>query len=152
MIDETGKMIGKISRTEALNLAEEKELDLVLVSPNAEVPVCKLMDYGKYKFEMVKKEKEARKKQKNVEIKEIRLSATINKHDVETKQKNARRFIEDGDKVKVALKFKGREMQHTKVGVEVLNNFYEGLSDISTIEKEAKLEGRNMFMIIAPKK
>lgn len=152
LIDEEGQMLGKISTQEALNMAEEKNLDLVLMAPKDDAPVCKLMDYGKYKFEMMKKEKEAKKKQKQVELKEIRLSAGIDKHDIDTKMNNARKFIQEGNKVKITLRFKGREMNFTKNGASVLDNFAKELEEISIVERPAKLEGRNMSMIIAPKK
>ena len=136
---------------DALDLAYEKKLDLVMVSPNPEMPVCKIMNYGKYKFEQAKKEKEARKKQKTFELKEIRITPNIEQHDFEFKAKNARKFIEDGNKVKITLKFRGREMNYIKLGEEVQKNFIEELSDISIPEKKPILEGRNMFIILAKK-
>lgn len=151
LIDDEGAQLGIMSLNEALNIAEEKGLDLVEVAPNAEPIVCKIMNYGKYKYEQARKEKEARKKQKIVEMKEIRLSPTIDTHDFEFKSKNARKFLEDGDKVKATIKFKGRELNNTSFGANVLNKFAESLEDIGTADKEPKLEGRNMMLIISPK-
>ena len=132
-------------------MAFEKKLDLVLVAPNVEPPVCKIMNYGKYKFEQTKKEKEARKKQKNFEVKEIRVTPNIEQHDFEFKCKNARKFLEDGNKVKITVKFRGRELNYVKLGEEALNKFIEDLSDISSLEKKPLLEGKNMFIILAKK-
>ena len=132
-------------------MAFEKKLDLVLVAPNAEPPVCKIMNYGKYKFEQAKKEKEARKKQKVLETKEIRVTPNIEQHDFEFKSKNARKFLEDGNKVKITVKFRGRELNYVKLGEEALNKFVEDLSDIASIEKKPLLEGKNMFIILAKK-
>lgn len=132
-------------------MAFDKKLDLVLVSPNLDVPVCKIMNYGKYKFEQSKKEKEARKKQKTLEIKEIRVTPNIEQHDFEFKSKNARKFLEDGNKVKITVKFRGRELNYVKLGEEALNKFIEDLSDISVLEKKPLLEGKNMFIILAKK-
>ena len=136
---------------EALDMGAEQKLDVVLVAPNAEPPVCKLMNYGKYKFEMAKKEKEARKNQKVLEVKEIRVTPNIEQHDFDFKAKNARRFIEDGNKVRITVKFRGREMNYTKQGEETLNKFIETLEDIAVVEKKPLLEGRNMFIILAKK-
>ena len=132
-------------------MAYEKKLDLVLVSPNLEVPVCKIMNYGKYKFEQAKKEKEARKKQKTLETKEIRITPNIEQHDFEFKCKNARKFLEEGNKVKITVKFRGRELNYVKLGEEALNKFIEDLEDIATPEKKPLLEGKNMFVILAKK-
>ena len=129
-------------------MAFEKKLDLVLVAPNAEPPVCKIMNYGKYKFEQAKKEKEARKKQKVLETKEIRVTPNIEQHDFEFKSKNARKFLEDGNKVKITVKFRGRELNYVKLGEEALNKFVEDLSDIASLEKKPLLEGKNMFIIL----
>ena len=126
-------------------------MDLVLVAPNAEPPVCKIMNYGKYKFEQAKKEKEARKKQKTFEVKEIRITPNIEQHDFEFKAKNARKFIEDGNKVKITVRFRGRELNYVKLGEAVLNDFIEKLSDVATPEKKPVLEGKNMFIILAKK-
>ena len=132
-------------------MAFEKKLDLVLVAPNAAPPVCKIMNYGKYKFEQAKKEKEARKKQKVLETKEIRVTPNIEQHDFEFKSKNARKFLEDGNKVKITVKFRGRELNYVKLGEEALNKFVEDLSDIASLEKKPLLEGKNMFIILAKK-
>ena len=132
-------------------MAYDKKLDLVLVSPNLEVPVCKIMNYGKYKFEQAKKEKEARKKQKTLETKEIRITPNIEQHDFEFKCKNARKFLEEGNKVKITVKFRGRELNYVKLGEEALNQFIEGLEDVATPEKKPLLEGKNMFVILARK-
>ena len=151
VIDEDGEKLGKHTLNEALDMAFEKKLDLVMVSPNPEMPVCKIMNYGKYKFEQSKREKEARKKQKSFEVKEIRITPNIDTHDFEFKAKNARKFLEDGNKVKITLKFRGREMNYIKLGEEVLQKFIDDLSDISIPEKKPLLEGKNMFIILAKK-
>ena len=135
----------------ALEIAGDKKLDLVLVAPNAEVPVCKIMNYGKYKFEQAKKEKESKKKQKVQETKELRITPNIEEHDFGFKAKNARKFLEDGNKVKITVRFRGREVNNSKAGEIVLNNFIEKLEDIATVEKQPNLEGRNMFTILAKK-
>lgn len=151
VIDENGQKLGKLPLNEALDTAFEKKLDLVLVSPNLDVPVCKIMNYGKYKFEQSKKEKEARKKQKTLETKEIRVTPNIEQHDFEFKCKNARKFLEDGNKVKITVKFRGRELNYVKLGEEALKQFIDDLSDIATSEKKPLLEGKNMFVILAKK-
>ena len=151
VINENGEKLGKHTLNEALDMAFEKKLDLVLVAPNAEPPVCKIMNYGKYKFEQAKKEKEARKKQKVLETKEIRVTPNIEQHDFEFKSKNARKFLEDGNKVKITVKFRGRELNYVKLGEEALNKFVEDLSDIASLEKKPLLEGKNMFIILAKK-
>ena len=151
LIDDEGNKRGTISLQEALDIAYEKKLDLVLVAPNAQPPVCKIMNYGKYKFEQAKKEKEARKKQKTTEVKEIRITPNIEQHDFEFKAKNARKFIEDGNKVKITVRFRGRELNYVKLGEETLNRLIETLSDISSAEKKPILEGKNMFIILAKK-
>lgn len=151
LIGENGEKLGVISTKEALEKAMEKNLDLVLVAPNGKPPVCKIMNYGKYKFEQSKKEKEAKKKQKTLELKELRVTPNIEEHDFEFKAKNARKFLEDGNKVKITVRFRGREVNNAKAGENVLNKFIEKLEDISTIEKKPKLEGRNMFTILAKK-
>ncbi len=135
---------------DALNLAMDKNLDLVLVSANPNNPVCKLMDYGKYKFEQAKREKESKKKQKTFELKEIRVTPNIEEHDFNFKVKNAKRFLDDGNKVKITVRFRGRELNYVKLGEQVLNKFSEELSEISIIEKKPLLEGKNMFIILAP--
>lgn len=151
LIGENGEKLGVISTKEALEKAMEKNLDLVLVAPNGKPPVCKIMNYGKYKFEQSKKEKEAKKKQKTLELKELRVTPNIEEHDFEFKAKNARKFLEDGNKVKITVRFRGREVNNAKAGENVLNKFIEKLEDISTVEKKPKLEGRNMFTILAKK-
>ena len=151
LIGENGEKLGVLSLNDALDKAEEKKLDLVLVAPNGNPPVCKIMNYGKYKFEQAKKEKEAKKKQKVLEVKEIRVTPNIEEHDFGFKSKNARKFLEDGNKVKITVRFRGREVNNSKAGELVLNKFIENLSDVSQVEKAPKLEGRNMFTILAKK-
>ena len=151
VIDEQGEKRGVMGIHDALDLAYEKKLDLVLVAPNAEIPVCKIMNYGKYKFEQSKKEKEAKKKQKIFEIKEIRITPNIEQHDFEFKLKNAQKFIEDGNKVKITVRFRGRELNNVKMGENVLNDFAKELEDVAVVEKTPKLEGKNMFIILAKK-
>ncbi len=135
----------------ALDYAMDRDLDLVEVAPGQEIPVCKIMNYGKFKYEQTRKEKEAKKKQKIVDTKEIRLSSTIDTHDFDFKAKNARKFLESGDKVKATIKFKGRELNNTSFGMNVLNKFAESLSDVGSTDKAPKLEGRSMILIINPK-
>ena len=151
LISETGEKLGMVPIGRALDLAGEKKLDLVLVSPNSQVPVCKIMNYGKYKFEQSKKEKEAKKKQRVQETKELRITPNIEEHDFGFKAKNARKFLEDGNKVKITVRFRGRELNNTKLGEQVLNQFIENLEDISVVERKPKLEGKNMFIILAKK-
>ena len=151
LISETGEKLGMVPLSRALEIAGEKKLDLVLVSPNSQVPVCKIMNYGKYKFEQSKKEKEAKKKQKMQETKELRITPNIEEHDFGFKAKNARKFLEDGNKVKITVRFRGRELNNTKMGEDVLNKFIQNLEDISVVEKKPKLEGKNMFIILAKK-
>ena len=151
IIDNEGNKIGPVSLNEALDMAYDKKLDLVLVAPNAEVPVCKLMNYGKYKFEQAKREKEAKKKQKTFELKEIRITPNIEEHDFSFKAKNAKKFIEDGNKVKITVRFRGRELNYVKLGEQTLNSFIEELSDVAVPEKKPVLEGKNMFIILAKK-
>lgn len=151
LISETGEKLGVKSLHDALEIAEERDLDVVLVATNANPPVCKLMNYGKYKFEQAKREKEAKKKQKTLEIKEIRVTPNIEEHDFGFKTKNARKFLEDGNKVKVTVRFRGRELNNVKAGETVLNKFIEALEDVGTVEKKPKLEGRNMFIMLAKK-
>lgn len=152
LISDTGEKLGMVPLARALEIAGEKKLDLVLVSPNSQVPVCKIMNYGKYKFEQSKKEKEAKKKQKVTVIKEIRCSLTIEENDIAIKAKNARKFLLDGDKVKVTVRFKGREATLGHLGLKILENFVSKLEDVCVVEKAAKQEGRNMTMVLAPKK
>lgn len=151
LIGDTGEKLGVIDFRQALEMAQEKKLDLVLVSPQANPPVCKIMNYGKYKFEQAKKEKEAKKKQKVVEVKEIRITPNIEEHDFSFKAKNARKFIEDGNKLKVTVKFRGREVNNSELGEQVLNRFIETLSDIANVDKAPKLEGKNMFIMLSKK-
>jgi len=151
LIDADGTMLGIMTSKDAQVLANSKSLDLVKIAPQAVPPVCRIMDYGKYMFELAKKEKEARKNQKVVSIKEVRLSASIEDHDFEFKVKNAVKFLKDGDKVKVSVKFRGREMNYTALGEQVLEKFAEAVKEVGTLEKKPKLEGRNMLMIINPK-
>ena len=132
-------------------MADDKDLDLVNISPKATPPVCKLMNYGRFKFEQEKRQKEARKNQKVIVLKEMRLSSTIDKHDMEVKAKNVIKFLKGGDKVKVSIRFKGRQLSHTDQGLIVMNDFITMIQDAAVIEKQAKMEGRSMFMILAPK-
>ena len=152
VISETGEMLGVMSPREAMRLAEEADLDLVKISPNAVPPVCKIMDYGKFKFEQAKKEKENRRNQKVVEIKEVQLSMTIDVGDLNVKAKQATKFLGEGNKVKVSIRLRGRQMAHANLGRDVMNNFFEGLKEIAVIEKPINMEGRNIIMILAPKK
>ena len=151
VISNEGEQLGIMSPAEALKLAESKNLDLVKIAPAAKPPVCKIMDYGKFRFEKAKREKEARKNQKIVEIKEVRLSLNIDTHDFETKINHARKFIGSGDKVKVSNRFRGREMAHPELGLTIMNRCAEALADCASVEKAAKLEGRQMLMFMAPK-
>ncbi|MDL2211335.1 translation initiation factor IF-3 [Erysipelotrichaceae bacterium OttesenSCG-928-M19] len=152
LIDDAGEQVGVVSSSEAQTMANEKNLDLVCVAPKANPPVCKIIDYGKYRFEIQKKAKEAKKNQKIQETKEVRLSPVIDQHDIDTKLRNARKFIEKGDRVKVSMRFRGRQMAHTDIGMNVMKQFLEGIEDIVVVEKQPKLEGNNLFMFIAPKK
>ena len=150
LIDANGDQLGVKSRDEALEIAATRNLDLVLVAPGAKPPVCRIMDYGKYRYEQQKKEKEARKKQRVINVKEVRLSPGIGDHDFNTKLRNARKFIENGDKVKASVRFRGRAITHKELGQEVLNRLAEEVKDIATVESKAKMEGRQMFMMLAP--
>ena len=151
VIGTEGEKIGELPIEQAIEMAEEKKLDLVLVAPTVKPPVCKIMNYGKYKFEQAKKEKEARKNQKVLDIKEIRVTPNIGQHDFDFKSKNARSFLEAGNKVKFSVKFRGRELNNVKTGENMLNKFAEELADIATVEKKPFLEGKNMFLILAKK-
>lgn len=151
VVDADGSQLGVMKTQEARKLAFEKGLDLVEIAPGAEPPVCRIMDFGKYRFEKEKKKKEAKKKQQKVDIKEIQLSCRIDTHDFETKLNHARRFLEAGNKVKVSVRFKGREMNHTAIGLEVINKLGAACADIGTVEKPATLDGRQMLMFLAPK-
>ena len=151
VIDSDGSQLGIMATSEALNLAAEKKLDLVNVAPSAKPPVCKILDYGKYRYEMQKKEKEAKKKQKVTQVKEIRVSTFIAKHDLQVKANNAAKFLKEGDKVKVSLRFRGREKGYANVGEEVMKTFADAIAEVGVIEKKPMLEGRSMIMILAPK-
>ena len=151
LIGSDGEQLGVKTKAEALNIAEQANLDLVLVAPGAKPPVARIMDYGKYRFEQAKREKEAKKNQRVVEIKEIRLSLNIDTHDFETKRNHAIRFLNDGNKVKVSIRFRGREMGHPELGADIMKRFAESLADTANVDKPAKLEGRNMLMFLAPK-
>ncbi|MED0658925.1 MULTISPECIES: translation initiation factor IF-3 [Bacillus] len=151
LIDQNGEQLGIKSKNEALEIAARANLDLVLVAPNAKPPVARIMDYGKYKFEQQKKEKEARKKQKVINVKEVRLSPTIEEHDFNTKLRNARKFLEKGDKVKASIRFKGRAITHKELGQKVLDRFAEACDDVATVETKPKMDGRSMFIVLAPK-
>lgn len=151
VIDSDGTQLGIMSLDEAMNLAIEKKLDLVNIAPTAKPPVCKILDYGKYRYELQKKEKEAKKKQKITEVKEIRLSTFIEEHDLSVKAKNAAKFLKEGDKVKVSLRFKGREKDYASKGQDVMAKFVEFISDSGVVEKKPEFEGRSLIMILAPK-
>ena len=144
-------MLGIVSSAAALEMAEEQELDIVKISPNAVPPVCKIMDYGKFRFDQLKKEKEAKKNQRVVEIKEIRMSPGIDTNDLNTKMRNAQKFLTDGNRVKVTVRFRGREMAHTEIGEQLLIRFAEGCAEVSVLDKKPKLEGRNMSIFLSPK-
>lgn len=151
LIGDQGEQLGIMSAQEALKIAVEKELDLVKIAPGSNPPVCKVMDYGKFRFEQAKKEKEAKKNQRVIEIKEIRMSPGIGENDFNTKLKNGQKFLNDGDRVKVSVRFRGREMAHTEIGEQLLKDFAAKCSDIATLDKNPKLEGRNMSMFLSPK-
>ena len=152
LIGENGEQLGVMSARDALKLAREADLDLVKIAPTAKPPVCKIIDYGKYRYDLARKEKEARKKQRITEVKEIRLSPNIDDNDLNTKVNGARKFIEKGDKVKVTLRFRGREMAHMSSSKVILDVFAEKLSDIAVVEKPAKLEGRSMQIVLGEKR
>ena len=147
-----GQQLGIMSAKEALALAQEAELDLVKIAPTAQPPVCRIVDYGKYKYEQIRKEKEAKKKQKVTEVKEIRLSPNIDTNDLNTKINAARKFLTKGDRVKVTLRFRGREMAHMNASKHILDDFAESLSDVSVVEKAPKVEGRSMTMFLTEKR
>jgi translation initiation factor IF-3 len=151
VIDSDGSQLGVMPLRQAMDLAEQKNLDLVKIAPQATPPVCKIIDYGKFRFEQAKREKEAKKNQRVVEIKEIRLSLNIDTHDFETKKNHAVRFLEEGNKVKVSIRFRGREMGHPEHGLEIMRRFAETMAEVANVEKPAKLEGRTMLMFLAPK-
>ena len=152
VISEDGEQLGIMSSKDAMKLAREAELDLVKIAPKAQPPVCKIIDYGKYKYELARKEKEAKKKQKTVEVKEVRLSPNIDTNDLNTKMNNAKKFITKGNKVKVTLRFRGREMAHMQTSKHILDDFAEHLKDIAVVEKPAKQEGRSMSMVLTEKR
>lgn len=151
LIGDRGEQLGIMSSQEALRIAVERELDLVKIAPGSNPPVCKVMDYGKFRFEQAKKEKEAKKNQRVIEIKEIRMSPGIGENDFNTKLKNGQKFLNDGDRVKVSVRFRGREMAHTEIGEQLLKDFAAKCADIATLDKTPKLEGRNMSMFLSPK-
>lgn len=151
VIDEDGNMLGVMSREDALKLADEHKLDLVNISPNAVPPVCKILDYGKFRYEAQKREKEAKKKQKTTQVKEIRLSTFIEAHDIQVKASTASKFLKAGDKVKVSLRFRGRELGHTSLGREVMDKFAELCEDVAVVDKRPVMEGRSLVMFLAPK-
>ncbi len=152
LIGPDGEQIGVMSSKEAYFKAKDAGLDLVKISPNAKPPVCKIVDYGKYRYEQTRKEKEAKKKQRTVETKEIRLSPNIDTNDLNTKVNQTKKFLQKGNKIKVSLRFRGREMAHKDVGREILNSFYEQLKDVAVVDKPAKMEGRSMVMFLSATK
>ena len=152
LINADGEQLGVMSSKEAMKLAKEANLDLVKIAPNAKPPVCKIIDYGKYRYEMARKEKEAKKKQKVIEVKEIRLSPNIDVNDLNTKMNHARKFLQGGIRVKVSVRFRGRELAHTATGKVILDGFAEKLSDVAVIDKPAKLEGKSMVMFLSEKR
>ena len=152
LIGEDGEQLGIMSARDAMKLAREANLDLVKIAPTAKPPVCKIIDYGKYRYEQARKEKEARKKQKTIEVKEVRLSPNIDTNDLNTTVNQARKFVSSGNKVKVAVRFRGRELAHTAVGKTILEDFAQKLSDIAVIDKPAKLEGKSMVMFLVEKR
>lgn len=152
LVGEDGEQLGIMSSKDAMQMAKDANLDLVKIAPTAKPPVCKIIDYGKYRYDLARKEKEAKKKQKVTEVKEIRLSPNIDDNDLNTKAGQARKFITKGDKVKVALRFRGREMAHISASRKILDDFYSKLEDIAIVEKAAKLEGRNMIMFLTEKR
>ncbi|WP_026486174.1 translation initiation factor IF-3 [Caldanaerobius polysaccharolyticus] len=151
LIDVDGQQLGIMSARDAQIIANKRQLDLVKVAPMANPPVCKLMDYGKYKYQMTKKEKEARKKQKTIEVKEIRMTPGIEEHDFNVKVKNAQKFLKDGNKVKVTIRFRGREMNYTDIATDLLNKFADKLKEEGSVEKKPVIDNKNMYMIISPK-
>ena len=151
VVADEGEQLGIMSGRDALNLALERHMDLVEIAPNAKPPVCRIMDYGKYRYEQQKRDKEARKKQKSFDIKEVKLRPGIEDHDFDVKFKNAVRFLEDGDKVKITIMFRGRELSHPELGEVLLIKMAKQLEDLAVVERAAKLEGKNMIMIVSPK-
>ena len=151
LISEDGEQLGIMSAAEALKIAEEHEMDLVKIAPNSKPPVCRIMDYGKFRFEQTKKEKEAKKNQHTIDIKEIRMGPSIGDNDFNTKLKNGMKFLADGDRLKVTVRFRGREMAHTEIGEVLLNDFATRCAEIAVLDKAPKLEGRNMTIFLSPK-
>src|ERR1700692_4792431 len=151
LVDENGAMIGVVTRNEALAMAEKASLDLVEVAPGADPPVCKILDYGKFKYEEQKKKNEARKKQKVIEVKEIKLRPSIDDHDYAVKMRSMNKFIEEGDKVKVTMRFRGRELAHQELGMNVLMRVKDDLDGIAKVEQTPRMEGRQMTMVVSPK-
>lgn len=151
LVDEEGNQVGIVNTNQAIDMAASKKLDLVKVAPNAKPPVCRIMDYGKYKYDMEKKEKEAKKKQKTINIKELRFTPNIEDHDLQTKAKQGIQFLKNGDRIKVSVRFRGREMGHTELGREVLDKFVDLVSEYGVVDKKPKMEGRNMVMFLSEK-
>ena len=151
LVDEHGEMVGIVGRNEAIEMAAEAGLDLVEVAPNADPPVCKILDFGKYKYEEQKKKNEARKKQKIIEVKEIKLRPSIDDHDYDVKMRSMVKFIEEGDKVKVTMRFRGRELAHQELGMDVLVRVRDDLQELAKVEQMPRMEGRQMTMVISPK-
>ena len=152
LVDDEGNQLGVVSKNQAIDMAISKKLDLVKVAPNAKPPVCRIMDYGKYRYEQEKKEKEARKKQKVINVKELRFSPNIEDHDLNTKANRAIDFLKNGDRVKVSVRFRGREMGHTDLGREVLDKFYDLISEYGVVDKKPKMEGRSLVMFLSERK
>lgn len=151
VVDQNGAQLGVMPVKQALDMAEEMQLDLVKIAPQARPPVCKIMDYGKYRFEQSKKEREFRKNQRVITVKEVRLSATIEDHDIDVKLKNAIKFLKDGNKVKATIRFRGRQITHSEIGRQVMTEFAERIKEYGTVDKTPQIEGRNMSMMISPK-
>ena len=151
VVDQNGAQLGVMPVKQALDMAEEMQLDLVKIAPQARPPVCKIMDYGKYRFEQSKKEREFRKNQRVITVKEVRLSATIEDHDIDVKLKNAIKFLKDGNKVKATIRFRGRQITHSEIGRQVMTEFAERIKEYGTVDKAPQIEGRNMSMMISPK-
>lgn len=151
VVGDDGAQLGIMSSRDAQALADEKNMDLVKIAPQATPPVCKIIDYGKFRFEQAKRDKEARKNQRTVEVKEIRLSLNIDEHDIETKKKHAEKFLKEGNKVKVSIRFRGREMGHPELGLDIMRRFAGEMEEFANVERAAKLEGRSMLMFLAPK-
>lgn len=152
LVSESGEQLGIMSAKEAMKIAREANLDLVKIAPQAKPPVCKVIDYGKYRYELARKEKEAKKKQKTMDVKEIRLSPNIDENDLNTKAGQARKFLSKGDKVKVTLRFRGREVAHMGMSKQILDRFFEKLEDVAVVDKPAKMEGRSMIMFLTEKR